>query len=289
MREYFSALKCYLFSSQALDKKIKFLFWSLVKYHWIVSFKTKMQQLKLDDLLSSQAYLLYMFRMHAFMSKSYEEDAIQEIALGHFEVVSKCLSNEQLNAIYNQGLMVYETTLKSYDIKLSVEYDERMRFEGLMTLKLLVNDIELYYLHFVLSPDGAYIGGIQGAKGQLELNRVFTKVTYGLRPQNFIFFAFVQICSGWQQSKIFGIKNAYHVYQNEIKSKNKVIFDFESFWQELGGQECSNEWMLLPTEYIQKPLEEVINKKRSTYRKRYSLMEEMASFIKLRIENDSSK
>ena len=287
MRYYLKALKRYLFSTQSLDKKLKFLFWSLVKYPWVVSFERKMQQLQLTDLLSSQAYLLYMFRMHAFMSKSYDAaDVIQQMTLDHFEVVSQQLSAGQLDAIYQQGLLIYEDTLDGYVITLTIEYDERMRFEGLMTLKLWVNDIELYYLHFVLSPQGAFVGGIQGAKGQLELNKVFTKVAYGLRPQNFVYFAFTQMCVAWQQPKIWGIMNAYHVYQNESKSQNKVVFDFESFWQELGGQAFSDEWMLLPSEYIQKPLEEIVNKKRSTYRKRYALMEEIANAIQNRLKND---
>ncbi|BBP44029.1 DUF535 family protein [Thiosulfativibrio zosterae] len=290
MFDYFKALKRFLYSAQSWDKKFKFIFWSLVKYQWVINFERKFQQLHLTELLDSQVYLLYMFRMHSFMSKSYDDaKIIQKIALAHFEVVSEQLSATQLKAIYHYGLVIYEANLDGYDIKLSIEYDERMRFEGLMTLKLLVNEIELYYLHFVLSSDGAYIGGIQGAKGQLELNRAFTKITFGLRPQNFVYFAFTQVCYAWKQPKIYAIKNNYHVYQNESKSQNKVIFDFESFWLELGGEPFSAEWMRLPTEYIQKPLEEIINKKRSTYRKRYVLMDEVATTVQKSLEHDDSQ
>lgn len=290
MSDYFKALKRYLLSTQPFDKKTKFLFWSLVKYRWVVSFEKKMQQLQLTELLNSQAYLLYMFRMHAFMSKSYRSDnLIKKMALEHFGQVAQKVTPIQLNAIYHQGLVIYEDNLADHVVKLSIQYDERMRFEGLMTLKLWVNDIELYYLHFILSPQGAFIGGVQGSKGHLELNRVLTKITYGLRPQNFVYFGFTKLCAVWQQISIFGIKNDFHVYQNESKSENKVLFDFEAFWQEQGGQSHSEEWVLLPSDYIMKPLEQVVNKKRSTYRKRYALMTEISSEIQNRLKNDGFK
>lgn len=236
------------------------------------------EQQKLSYLLTKQPATLYMFRMHAFMSKHVTKDAeILELVKAHFTALSALFTQPQILQIYQEGWVMYEEENQGYQVQLKLQYDHRMRFEGQLTLKLMVNGEELYYLHFLLSDTGVYIGGIQGAKGQLELNKVFTKISEGLRPQNFIYFGFTMLCQAWRRDEIFGIRNAFHIYQNESKSKEKVLYDFEQFWQELGGTESSDEWMALPLTYARKPLDEVTSKKRAAYRKRYALMDEIAT------------
>lgn len=178
--------------------------------------------------------------------------------------------------------------LDGYSIVLKVQYDERMRFEGQMSLKLLVDGSELYYLHFLLGQDCVYIGGIQGVRGTIELNKVFTKITEGLRPQNFIYFGFTLLCQNWKRQYLYGIKKMHHVYQNESKSQEKVVFDFESFWLEQGAKETAKpEWLSLPLVYNRKLLEDVSNKKRSGYRKRYALMDLISIELHANLENDN--
>lgn len=268
----------YLGSSLSVFKKIKFIFWSVIKSSWIISVEDFFEQQKLSYLLSKQPAALYMFRMHAFMSKRVTKDAeILELAKAHFSALSALFTQPQILQIYQDGWVVYEAEIQGYQVQLKLQYDHRMRFEGQLTLKLMVNGEELYYLHFLLSDTAVYIGGIQGAKGQLELNKVVTKITEGLRPQNFIYFGFTVLCQALGRQEIYGIRNAFHIYQNESKSKEKVLYDFEQLWLELGGVEFSDEWMTLPLTYARKPLEEVSNKKRSTYRKRYVLMDDIAT------------
>lgn len=287
MKDFLTALKRYLKSSQPLEKKLKFIFWAILKYRWVLSMERAFQQYNLSKLLDAQAYIFYMFRMHAFMSKAQDSGgAILALAQAHFSTLSQKMSAHQIDMLYGQGISLFEEEMEGHQIALKLQYDERMRFEGQMTLKLWMDGEELYYLHCLFGEQMIYIGGIQGAKGKLEQNRVFTKITHGLRPQNFVYFGLTSLAKAWEIPQIWGIRNRYHVYQNESKSQDKVIFDFEAFWDELGGKVINDEWVGLPAIYIRKPLEEISNKKRSTYRKRYAFMDEVVDMIRTRLSDD---
>jgi uncharacterized protein VirK/YbjX len=84
--------------------------------------------------------------------------------------------------------------------------------------------------------------------------------------------------------QVLGVRPEWHVYQNETKSQGKIGFDYETFWQEVGGVGFDDAWYALPIDYPHKPIEEVEQKKRSLYRKRYALLNEVRAVIEARVK-----
>ena len=55
--------------------------------------------------------------------------------------------------------------------------------------------------------------------------------------------------------------------------------NYDEFWQENGAQRGDKYWQL-PLQVEQRPLEEIQSKKRSMYRKRYQLFEQIEQGIR---------
>jgi hypothetical protein len=266
-------------SSLATDKKIKLLFWWLASNdarHYVAQVKTRFDDAGLSDVLVLHPFVFYMFRAHAFLLKGQSASAdIARALLAHYVSLISRMGHEAIPSLFSQGLSLYKQSFDELSVELVLQYDHRMRFEGQLSLKLLLNGDEAYFVNFVLDGDTAKVAGIQGVKDSKGLYKTFTKQLHGLRPQNFIWMAFLDWCKSVGVTQVLGVRPEWHVYQNETKSQGKIGFDYETFWQEVGGEGFDDVWYALPIDYPHKAIEEVEQKKRSLYRKRYALLDEV--------------
>lgn len=67
-------------------------------------------------------------------------------------------------------------------VQVILQYDHIMRFEGQLSLKLLIDQQEAYFIHCLFFEESLIVGSVQGVKGFLDFNKWFTKQTSGLRP-----------------------------------------------------------------------------------------------------------
>jgi hypothetical protein len=267
----------------ATDKKIKLLFWWLLSArtrHYVAQVSSQFDAAGLADVLALHPFIFYMYRAHAFLLKGHsDEEQIFNALLAHYVSLSSRLKPEVIASLFSDGWSLYQQRFDDLDVRVVLQYDHRMRFEGQLSLKLLLNGEEAYFINFVLDGDCVKVAGVQGVKDNKGLYKTVTKQLHGLRPQNFIWMAFCDWCKAMGVVQVFGIRPEWHVYQNETKSAHKIGFDYEVFWQEVGGQGFDDCWYALPIEYPHKPIEEVEQKKRSLYRKRYALLAEVAAII----------
>lgn len=277
------ALLQVLGSSLATDKKVKLFFWWLMSAdarHYIAHVKKQFDDTALSDVLAWHPFVFYMFRAHAFLLKGNSASAaIHHDLLAHYTSLVSRLGHEALPLLFSQGIVLYQHDFQGLNVKLQLQYDHRMRFEGQLSLKLLLNGDEAYFINFVLDGDTAKVAGVQGVKDNKDLYKTFTKQLHGLRPQNLIWMAFLYWCKAVGIVQVLGVRPEWHVYQNETKSQGKIGFDYETFWQEVGGEGCDEVWYRLPIDYPHKPIEAVEQKKRSLYRKRYALLDEVREGI----------
>jgi uncharacterized protein VirK/YbjX len=215
-----------------------------------------------------------MFRAHAFLLKGNSTSlAIHKDLFAHYVSLVSRLGHEAMASLFSQGVTLYQQVFEGLNVTLLLQYDHRMRFEGQLSLKLLFNGDEAYFINFVLDGDTAKVAGVQGVKDNKDLYKTFTKQLHGLRPQNLIWMAFLDWCKSVGVTQVLGVRPEWHVYQNETKSQGKIGFDYETFWQEVGGVGFDDVWYVLPIDYPHKPIEAVEQKKRSLYRKRYALLD----------------
>ena len=137
----------------------------------------------------------------------------------------------------------------------------------------------MYAATFGLLPENQFlITSLQGPRGEHGKDRVreLTKQLHGLRPQH-LTVAFLQMLAGVSGClKIIGIAQDNQV-KLRWKLKKRVAMNYDEFWQECGAKpqaSPNNNW-LLPREYTRKPESEIASKKRSMYRKRYEMLDQL--------------
>jgi len=58
-----------------------------------------------------------------------------------------------------------------------------------------------------------------------------------------------------------------------VIKKDKLHSDYDQFWLSTGGKPLDDGYFLLPARIARKPINEVVNKKRSEYGRRYQLLD----------------
>ncbi|WP_256371780.1 DUF535 family protein [Erwinia tracheiphila] len=58
-----------------------------------------------------------------------------------------------------------------------------------------------------------------------------------------------------------------------LKKKNLFLASYNEFWETLNAKPLSAALYEIPLEFPRKPLESILSKKRSEYRKRYELLD----------------
>ena len=167
-----------------------------------------------------------------------------------------------------------------------LEYNHQK--EGELSLLLRLSDGRVAAMSsftFDRKPDGNHvmrIGRIQGVKDH-ELLRTLEKAMHGLRPKSLMLFACQEFSRAFGVKEIFGVSNAYQVYKRKvlipIPGLRKLSFDYDSFWSEAGGMLEPDGWFCLPPSLEKRTLSEIKPNKRSMYKKRYAMLDNIADQI----------
>jgi len=160
----------------------------------------------------------------------------------------------------------------------------RCEREGEVNLLFRREGVQLAMLTFAVTESHgkkvAMIGGIQGAHRDTphELIREATKACYGLFPKRLLMETLSLICTATGIEKIEAVSDNGHIFRSlRYRLKKRQLFhaSYNEFWQTLNAQPLSDKLYALPLSFPRKPLEEIASKKRSEYRKRYELLDDI--------------
>ncbi len=166
--------------------------------------------------------------------------------------------------------------------------------EGQLVINLFVKNTRIFSLAFSLydEPSGltAYIGAMQGRniEGLLDTYRDITKALHGMRPRDFLFELFRFFCLNSGIVKIYAVSDAKKHHRSPYFGKSKieeVSLNYDEIWEERGGVKSNNDFYTFSVKHENKPLEEIASKKRSMYRKRYELLDQLSNEMKLTYED----
>ncbi|MFC0309726.1 VirK/YbjX family protein [Gallibacterium trehalosifermentans] len=149
-------------------------------------------------------------------------------------------------------------------------------FEGLFSLNIQDGTEQRYYdaSFAIIDKNRLLIASIQGPSGEnaAEIVKKLTKQLHGMRPMFMLVECFKWLAQHWQL-QLIGIP---HKAQTKIRlhGSKKIYMNYDEFWQENGGSYQQNYWFL-PLLVERRPLEEIQSKKRSMYRKRYELFDQV--------------
>jgi len=157
--------------------------------------------------------------------------------------------------------------------------------EGHLTLSLFKGDFRAFTLSFSLFgyPDTeVFIGGLQGRQTEnaLELYRDLTKDFAGLRPRDFILEMLRLFALKIGARHIYAVADSQKIFRHKyFRNKSTPSLDYDGVWRDRSGEAVADSYFELPLMGSHRPLEEVPTKKRSMYRRRYEMLDEIQASI----------
>ncbi len=173
---------------------------------------------------------------------------------------------------------------EEFDIQCSSSGFDR---EGELMLSLYFNKTPVSRLTFsIISTENGYaafIGGLQGAPKELgpEVIRCATKSCYGLFPKRIIFEAFCSLMGTCNITEFLAVSEHSHVFRQlryRYQKRKTFVATYSDFWDSISGKP-NGDWYILPHKTVRKPIDNIVSKKRSEYRKRYFLMDHIHEMV----------
>jgi uncharacterized protein len=157
--------------------------------------------------------------------------------------------------------------------------------EGHLTLSLFKGQFRAFTLSFSLFSHARteiFIGGIQGRQdnGILDLYRELTKDFCGVRPRDFMLEALRLFASNIGAQHIYAVTDAQKISRHPyFGRKGAPGLFYDEIWEERGGVRASDSHFELPLGGNRRDLDDVAPKKRSMYRRRYQLLDDIAAML----------
>lgn len=158
--------------------------------------------------------------------------------------------------------------------------------EGFWALRLRTKDgLDLFNLSFGFpAPATCYVGSLQGLRKPSDETataiRALTKQCHGLRPHGLLLAVLQVACSHWGLERLVGVDDSRQVKRRRNAARQGFVFDYGEFWASQGGRQAQIDanWTL-PLQPARKPLEAVPSHKRSEYRKRHALLDDLQARV----------
>lgn len=190
----------------------------------------------------------------------------------------------------DQYIEIIKFDLDDEPCRLMLDRPKWLNCDGLLCLSIWAGLHRVFSVSFSLSDDAdgrtAYIGGIQGHRSDdaLDHNRILTKAAHGMRPRDLAFELFRMIIPhmGVTQLKCIADAHRYQLTRRAsmiIGVNDKVQLDYNEIWESRGGEIGADGFYTVPIAYTRKDMAEIPAKKRSMYKKRYAMLDELQTKI----------
>ncbi len=125
------------------------------------------------------------------------------------------------------------------------------------------------------------VAGIQGHDFKDEKARTvrMTRGMRGMRPKALIFFALQQLAIEWNMTALRAVGNELHIYRS-LRKRREIQSDYDVFWTESAGILQADELFDLPVVPPVRDIAEIKANKRSMYRQRYAMLDDLAPKIR---------
>ena len=231
-----------------------------------------------ENPLWQPVFAQYPYRVHTLLSQYCDKrfnatqrlDAIKT----NFAMAEKHFGVSLCEALISQQPVLLAQLTDELALNLTLNHIDP--YEGFFAIALTdANQRTIYSASFTFLADNRLlIASIQGPKGDeaQDLVRQATKLLHGVRPMFMLVNAF-KVFAEALNCRLEGIP---HKRQAKYRWNDsaKLLFNYDEFWQENEGKLAENYWQI-PTALERRPLEEIQSKKRSMYRKRYDMFDQM--------------
>ena len=285
---------------------------NLSQYHWTKandiypnrgkkSYAGKRLRYRLRSLLHAQAVKKFeqFVNQHPLLISLLNERTNYGYPLVHRFLDKRFNSKQRFQAICDNLLFlpekltalsapIYKTPLSfgevMPDFEMTLSMTTHQPMEGYWVLELWHkprNEL-VYLLTFAKLGEALLISVVQGPnfEGSKEMVKQLTKTCHGLRPAYLMVETMKALTKALGFKTLLGIPQKYQNKSRFIQSSHYVV-DYDAIFAESGGQ--LKDYWELPLE-MDRNLDEVPSKKRSMYRKRYAMLDDLAKVIEEKLE-----
>lgn len=212
----------------------------------------------------------------------------------HMEFLVTHLQEDVVLSLYaGKPYVLWESQDEMGHLRFELFYHPGQRKEGLLSIVLRLDEHDLYQMMFWIAPNKAgewalWIGAMQGPnmENAKEVVKNVTKRCHAYRTKNFILHATQEAAKALGLKQIYAVTNYGYYANNHIRRDRKLKTSFSDFWKESGGRPCTDQrFYELPMTEYRKTMEEIPTRKRSNYRKRYALLDEVDAAIAASIQS----
>lgn len=201
---------------------------------------------------------------------------------GHLDALEKLPG---LKVADDEKIVFADLSLLSDDTFVMIDYSPWLAREGHLTLSLFKGDFRAFTIAFSLfnwPETELFIGGIQGRNDDriLGLYRDLTKEFHGVRPRDLILELLRLFALRIGVRRIYAVADAYKISRHPYFGKKGTLgLDYDEVWLERGGERVAETHYQLPLAGTRRDLNEVAAKKRSMYRRRYEMFDQLEASL----------
>ncbi|MBI1221004.1 MAG: DUF535 domain-containing protein [Bacteroidetes bacterium] len=236
---------------------------------------------------------VYMKPYRVYMSLKWDRYRKMKVIKETYTLLSEggALLNQLIHS--EKELEIFRIQLDEVQLECHLGYDNRYRKEGELVVsihcKSLGGFISAASFSFEVLDSGklaCWIGCIQGHGIQDDRpSKQLQKQLHGWRPKAANIFIIQELAMAMGATVVGGSSDAIQAYRKKhmihIHFLHRIEFNYDAVWEEAGGIKDKEGWYRLPLPPARKSMEEIKSNKRSLYRRRYQLMDQMHQEIQL--------
>lgn len=222
------------------------------------------------------------FRFHALLYKYCDKRFNKQQRLESI-LTTLDLCEKRFSTVFCQKLLSDKkiTLFEMDELCLTLQINTVEPAEGFLAFNLSYQDQWIYNSSFtMIKSNQLLISSMQGtnAPNAQELIKTVTKKLHGIRPMFMMVYLF-KLFAEHYHFKLLGISHKYQA-KYRFNDNTRLLFNYDDFWQENSGTiDNTTGYWALTNEIERKSLEEIPSKKRSMYRKRYEMLDEISNNI----------
>ena len=217
--------------------------------------------------------------LDTYADNRFDKNARLQAVINNFTLAQSKPSAAKWQELVEQRTIVLNHPAPELSISLNINHKDPL--EGFFLVSLQSTERSRIYdaVFSFIAPNGLLITSIQGphSSDAPELIRHTTKQLHGLRPQGLIT-AVLQYLAAALGLPALGIAHDHQV-KLRWKLKKRVKMNYDHFWQESGAILGGDGYWHLPAAPQRKEMDEIDSKKRSMYRKRYQMLDQIETEI----------
>lgn len=254
-------------------KRLRYNLRSLFHSSLIKQFECKINEDPLLCLLLNQRASYSYPLVHRFLDKRFDSQTRFAMICENLSFLPKIFTEKGLTQLWEKPLYLGEI-IEDFEIYLNINEHQAMEGYWALELRHKPTDRLVYLLTFGKLSEALLIAVIQGPnfEGSKELVKLLTKKCHGLRPAYLMVETMKALTQALGYKKLLGIPQKYQNKSRIVQSKRYVV-DYDAIFAESAGQ--LSEYWELPLTLEAKKLEDIPSNKRSMYRKRYAMLNQL--------------